>query len=111
VLVDEALPNHEIERIHEAIETGGGPEVIGFHKLRTRRGGSRRYIDLHVQFRSGTSLERAHGLSHDLTDAIQAQVRGADVLIHLEPEVIPPVQAGERPHRDGGETRGGVSGD
>ena len=62
---------------------------MGFHKLRARGAGSRRYIDLHVQFRSGTSLERAHGLSHDLTDAIQERVRGADVLIHLEPERIP----------------------
>jgi divalent metal cation (Fe/Co/Zn/Cd) transporter len=86
VLVDEALPPEELTRIREAIESAGADEVIGFHKLRARRAGSRRYIDLHVQFRRGTSLERAHALSHRLTDAIRARVRGADVLIHLEPE-------------------------
>jgi cation diffusion facilitator family transporter len=102
VLVDESLPAEEIEVIRAAIEEAGGPEVIGFHKLRTRRGGSHRYIDLHVQFRAGTSLERAHALSHDLTDAIQARVRGADVLIHLEPENIPPHAPGDGDSPTGG---------
>jgi cation diffusion facilitator family transporter len=86
VLVDEALPEAELERIADAIESYGAPEVIGFHKLRARRAGSRRYIDLHVQFARGTTLERAHQLSHELQGAIGARVGGADVLIHLEPE-------------------------
>ena len=59
--------------------------MVGFHKLRARRAGSRRYVDLHVQFREGTSLQRAHQISHELQDAIRARLRGADVLIHLEP--------------------------
>ena len=86
VLVDEALPEEELDRIAEAIEGHGAPEVIGYHKLRARRAGSRRYIDLHVQFARGTTLERAHQLSHELQRAIGGQVGGADVLIHLEPE-------------------------
>jgi len=85
VLVDEALPEEELERIGDAIERARAPEVIGFHKLRARRAGSRRHIDLHVQFRPGTTLERAHALSHELQGAIERQVKGADVLIHLEP--------------------------
>jgi cation diffusion facilitator family transporter len=86
VLVDEALPDEELERIGAAIEGHGAPEVIGYHKLRARRAGSRRYIDLHVQFARGTTLERAHQLSHELQRAIRSRVGGADVLIHLEPE-------------------------
>jgi cation diffusion facilitator family transporter len=86
VLVDEALPPHELDQVREAIQSHGAPEIYGFHKLRARRAGSRRYIDLHVQFTRGTSLERAHALSHDLTDRINTRIHGADVLIHLEPE-------------------------
>jgi cation diffusion facilitator family transporter len=86
VLVDEALPPEELDAIEAAISEHGSAEVIGFHKLRARRAGSRRYVDLHVQFRSGTSLERAHELAHQLQGAIRERVRGADVLIHLEPE-------------------------
>ena len=60
--------------------------MAGYHKLRARRAGSRRHIDLHVQFRSGTSLEQAHALAHELRDAIAAEFPSADVLIHVEPE-------------------------
>jgi cation diffusion facilitator family transporter len=86
VLVDEALPDEELKAVAAAIQEQAGTEVLGFHKLRARRAGSRRYIDLHVQFREGTTLERAHELSHELQAEIRARLRGADVLIHLEPE-------------------------
>ena len=86
VLVDEALPAEELAAVSEAVEGHGAPEVLGFHKLRARRAGSRRYLDLHVQFRSGTTLERAHDLTHELGREIRRRLRGADVLIHLEPE-------------------------
>jgi cation diffusion facilitator family transporter len=86
VLVDEALPEDELAAIALAVESSGAPEVAGFHKLRARRAGSRRYIDLHVQFRPGTTLERAHSVSHELQADIRRRVHRADVLIHIEPE-------------------------
>jgi cation diffusion facilitator family transporter len=86
VLVDEALPPDELDAVRAAIEDYGAPEVAGFHKLRARRAGSRRYIDLHVQFADGTTLRRAHELTHELQSAIKGRIRGADVLIHLEPD-------------------------
>ncbi|HEX8752369.1 MAG TPA: cation diffusion facilitator family transporter [Solirubrobacterales bacterium] len=86
VLVDEALPDREMDRIEAAIAAARTPEVAGYHKLRARRAGSRRHIDLHVQYRSGTSLERAHELAHRMRDAIEAEIPRAEVLIHVEPE-------------------------
>ena len=86
VLVDEALPPEELDAVRDAIEDFGPRGVCGYHKLRARRAGSRRYVDLHVQFRSGTTLEAAHATAHALQDAIRERLRGADVLIHLEPE-------------------------
>lgn len=100
VLLDTALPERELAAVREAIESNGAPEVAGFHKLRARRAGSRRYVDLHVQFHRGTTLERAHDLAHELQGAIRARMRGADVLIHLEPEGRP-----ARPRRRSGRTR------
>jgi cation diffusion facilitator family transporter len=92
VLIDETLPEDELAAIRDAV-VGFGPQgVAGFHKLRARRAGARRYVDLHVQFRDGTTLRRAHDLTHDLQRAIGQRLRGADVLIHLEPED----KAGER---------------
>ncbi len=86
VLVDQALPDEEVDAIRESIEAFAGSGVLGYHNLRTRRAGARRYVDLHVQFRSGTSLEAAHVTAHALQDRIGERLRGADVLIHLEPE-------------------------
>jgi cation diffusion facilitator family transporter len=86
VLVDEALPDEEQAAIRASIEAFAGRGVVGYHQLRTRRAGARRYIDLHVQFARGTSLEAAHYTAHELQDEIHRRVGGADVLIHLEPE-------------------------
>jgi cation diffusion facilitator family transporter len=86
VLVDEVLPDAEMDRIEAAIAAARTPEVAGYHKLRARRAGSRRHIDFHVQYRSGTSLERAHELAHEMRDSIEAEIPQAEVLIHAEPE-------------------------
>lgn len=86
VLVDEALPAEEVAEIRGAIEEFAADGVVGYHELRTRRAGSRRYVDMHVQFRSGTSLEDAHRTAHRLQDLIGHRLKGADVLIHLEPQ-------------------------
>ncbi len=86
VLMDEALPDEEMDRIETVIAESRPPEMAGYHKLRGRRAGSRRHIDMHVQFRTGTSLEQAHEEAHRLRDAIEALFSDADVLIHVEPE-------------------------
>jgi len=86
VLMDEALPADELAAIRSAVASFGERGVAGYHKLRTRRAGARRYVDLHVQFRAGTTLEAAHDIAHALQDEIAGRIRGADVLIHLEPE-------------------------
>ena len=86
VLVDEALPVDELDAIRDAVLGLGDRGVVGYHKLRTRRAGARRYVDLHLQFRTGTSLEEAHALAHQLQDAIRARLDRADVLVHMEPE-------------------------
>ena len=64
VLVDEALPDDELDAIRDQIESFAGRGVVGYHQLRTRRAGARRYVDLHVQFRHGTTLEEAHRTAH-----------------------------------------------
>jgi cation diffusion facilitator family transporter len=86
VLVDQSLPPDEVAAIRSAIEAFAPRGVVGYHELRTRRAGSLRYVDLHVQFRGGTSLENAHRTAHELQDLIASRLERADVLIHLEPE-------------------------
>jgi cation diffusion facilitator family transporter len=88
VLVDEAPPPEEMDRVEAAIARAraDAPEVVGYHKLRARTTGRRTYIDMHVQFAAGTTLEHAHAVAHRLRDAIESDLGDAEVLIHAEPE-------------------------
>jgi cation diffusion facilitator family transporter len=102
VLVDEAPPPEELDRIEAAIgsERRHHPEIAGYHKLRARRAGARRHIDLHLQFTAGTTLEHAHTVAHHVRGAIEHEIPHADVLIHVEPqESVKPERA--EPFRSG----------
>ena len=85
-LLDSAPPAAELDAIERIIASNRPPEMAGYHKLRARKAGSRRYVELHVQFTGGTSLERAHEAAHSLRDAIEGGLERTEVMIHLEPE-------------------------
>lgn len=80
------MPEDELAQIREVIESSLGDEIVGFHDLRARHVGSQHQVDFHLQFATGTSLERAHKMSHDLQDEIVKRLPGITVLVHLEPE-------------------------
>lgn len=85
-LADEALPADELAALQQVVASFVGDEVVGYHDLRARHVGSNHQVDLHLQFASRTSLERAHYVSHQLQDAIVERLPGTTVLVHLEPE-------------------------
>ena len=83
-LLDEKLPSSQ----QAAIEANRGKynrEVAGFHALRTRRAGSRRYIDLHLVMAREISLEEAHEICDQVETEIQCLLDGASVIVHAEP--------------------------
>lgn len=86
VLVDERLPDREMEQIQEVIseEVRARPHVLGFHKLRARKSGPQRHIDFHLQLEADTTLGEAHGISDALEERIRDTLPNSDVLIHLE---------------------------
>jgi cation diffusion facilitator family transporter len=105
VLVDESLPAAELDQVEAVIvaQRRRSPEIAGYHKLRARGAGARRYIDLHLQFHAGTTLEHAHEVAHTVREAIEAEIPHSEVLIHTEPEqsYSPPEQAAKGPYRAG----------
>jgi divalent metal cation (Fe/Co/Zn/Cd) transporter len=105
VLVDESPPEDELDRVEAAIaaERAVAPEIAGYHKLRGRRVGVGSYVDFHLQFHRGTTLEDAHAVAHRVRSAIQSDNPRCEVLIHVEPEdsVRPPEEAGSGPYRAG----------
>ncbi len=89
VLADEGLPPEEITRIHEVIEQGF-EGVTGYHRLRTRRAGSRRHVDLHLTLDGNLPLWRAHEIADNVEAAIVRELPNADVLTHIEPDSAAP---------------------
>jgi cation diffusion facilitator family transporter len=89
-LVDVKLPEAEENTIRAAIrehfgETEHFGEVVDFHKLRTRKAGGQRYIDLHLIMPKNISLGEAHQMCDHLEQDIQNRLSNTDVTIHAEP--------------------------
>lgn len=68
----------------------------GFHDLRTRRSGSRLFVQIHVEIDGRRSLDDAHAIGAELRRRIIAAFPGADVIVHKDPAGQP----GETPHTD-----------
>jgi cation diffusion facilitator family transporter len=89
VLVDVTLPDAELQTIRDAIDAAG-PEVVGYHRLRARRAGAVRHVDVHVTVPPQTTVSRAHAITDDIEAAIERQLPDADVVIHVEPTTHAP---------------------
>lgn len=63
----------------------GFPGVMGFHDLKTRRAGSRIFVNLHVELDGAQTLDEAHAIGAALRRAIVAAYPKADVMIHKDP--------------------------
>ncbi len=82
-LLDGRLPEEEIATVQEILTKD--VRVLGWHKLRSRKSGSERHIDLHVQMDDDLSLRAAHALTEELEDKIRAALPNVAVIIHPEP--------------------------
>ncbi len=86
VLLDEALPPDELETIRTTVEEHRGNLILGYHKLRTRRAGSVRHIDLHVTVPADMLIGDAHDVAEHLEADIAAKLPRTEVMVHVEPE-------------------------
>jgi cation diffusion facilitator family transporter len=84
-LVDAKLPEDEEKIIRAAITEHLGREIVGFHKLRTRKSGNQRYIDLHLVMPKHISIEEAHDMCDHLEKDIEEKLARTDVTIRVEP--------------------------
>lgn len=84
VLMDTRLPKAEEAVIKSCINQYGS-YIVDFHKLRTRKAGSQRYIDLHVVMKKDISLDEAHKLCDRIEAQIGKKLPKSDITIHCEP--------------------------
>ncbi|MFC1937446.1 cation diffusion facilitator family transporter [Chloroflexota bacterium] len=62
-----------------------GDKVVSFHKLRTRRAGSQRHVDLHLVMPRDATVEETHQLCDCLEERIKASLPDSSITIHVEP--------------------------
>jgi len=84
-LMDEVDPEAD-RRIREVLDAETRKYSLEYHELRNRKSGSTVWIDFHLLFPSGTSIEVAHDLATKIEAAIKKSMRESCVVTsHLEP--------------------------
>ncbi len=84
-IMDQSLPDAELIAIEEVLRAHNG-EVLGYRRLRTRRSGATRHIDMELIFEGSRTVMDVHDTSDRIEAAIQERLPGADVVIHPEPD-------------------------
>lgn len=83
-LMDATLPTAEVGVIQSAINQVAGPDTP-YHALRTRKSGSRRFIDFHLLLPGQTTVQTSHDLVSRIEAAIEQELPNTFVTIHVEP--------------------------
>lgn len=85
-LLDVSLPTKEQNAIREILDSYKA-QYVDVHKLRTRKAGAERHVDLHLVVPTGMSVAGAHELGDRIERDIRNRLPNAQVLIHIEPSV------------------------
>jgi cation diffusion facilitator family transporter len=84
-LMDEAVPQEDLERIRHAISSQA-EGAIEAHDLRTRHAARATFIQFHLVVPGDMSVADSHAICDRIEAAIKAEVSDAVVTIHVEPE-------------------------
>ncbi len=83
-LLDTSLPEETLDQI-KAILDAHGKSGVGYHALRTRQAGARRFISFHILVPGDWTVQRGHDLLEEIEERIRQAVPRSVVDTHLEP--------------------------
>ena len=84
-LMDEAVEPGLLARIRGAVSTSA-EGAIEAHDLRTRHAGRLTFIEFHLVVPGSLSVDDAHVICDRIEAALKAEIEGATITIHVEPE-------------------------
>jgi divalent metal cation (Fe/Co/Zn/Cd) transporter len=61
---------------------------VKYHDLRTRKSGSYRFVDFHLEMPPEVPLEKVHHYCDEIEDKLQKKIPYLRLTIHAEPEQI-----------------------
>ena len=74
--------------------------MVECHEIRTRGPETRVLVDLHLLVAPDTTVERGHGIAHEVETALRARFpQVADVVVHVEPAEAKSSTAGGPPEK------------
>jgi cation diffusion facilitator family transporter len=83
-LMDKFIPQ-ELQKEIDQIILSHSPEIMGYHKMRSRRSGPQKLVDLHLVTCRYRSLTEAHEIADHIEKEIESRVKYSDVIIHIDP--------------------------
>lgn len=84
-LLDASLPDEEEEWIRNYLSRDN-LGIKGFHRLRTRKAGSDRFVEFHLLVSPDMSVEESHRIADGITGEIKSRFAGKTlVTTHIEP--------------------------
>jgi cation diffusion facilitator family transporter len=84
-LMDQAASPEIEEQIRRIIEANGQGAAQA-HDIRTRQAGRALFIEFHLVVHGMMTVNAAHAICDRLEDAIEAEIEGSEVVIHVEPD-------------------------
>ncbi len=84
-LMDAALPDDEIKLVEDSIRKHSG-KCIEYHGLRSRKSGSRRFIDFHLLLPGEKTISESHKICCLIEKDIEEKLSNSQVTIHVEPQ-------------------------
>ncbi len=85
VLMDRKLPLEVDGKVAEIVARYRNEGVHGFHDLRTRRSGSEKFIDFHLEVDRNKRFEEAHDLTVKILRTIEEEIPRSKVHVHTDP--------------------------
>jgi len=83
-LIDTSPPAHELYWLSGYLESWY-PTVRSIHRIRTRKSGAARFIDLHIVVDPAMTVSDSHAITEKMTAAVREKLSGADLTVHIEP--------------------------
>ena len=83
-LLDKSLPDEEMRAVLRVMERYRD-KMLDFHRLRARKMGSDRQLDVHVTVPSSMSVKDSHEMVEGLEAAIREELPSSTIVVHVEP--------------------------
>ena len=84
-LLDAAISTEDTGEVTKLFAEYSRRYGVGFHALRTRQAGARRFISFHLLVPDEWSVVQAHRLSEEMEERIRSLVPNASIFTHIEP--------------------------